>query len=166
MSRPEYAAYAFRYSNPVSEQGCSAGLSQGVTEGRFVIDEHRDTAERLAVVCAHLEEIREDLRRGHSGGEDLVDEVLVTARAGGDITDRLAVLHAVLQAGGDAHGLDGYGDSGPGTRGLRPVGISDRPGEQLYLCPGSRCARYWWPQPATDVPHCAVSGTALRRERL
>ncbi|MEO3749415.1 hypothetical protein [Streptomyces sp. B6B3] len=129
--------------------------------------EHQEAAERLAVVCAYLGEIRRDLLQGPGGDEVPMEQVLTAAQSGGNLAGPLAVLHAVLQAGGDPLGLDGYSDNGQGLRSLRPVGISDdRPGERVYLCPTSRCARYWWPQATVDVPHCAISGTALRRDRL
>ncbi|MFI8192090.1 hypothetical protein ACIF8T_25455 [Streptomyces sp. NPDC085946] len=123
-------------------------------------------AERLAVVCAHLAQIRRDVREGPGGDETPVDLLLATARDGGDVAGPLAVLHAVLQAGGDPQGLDGYTGTGAATRGVRPAGISDRPAETVYLCPAGRCARHWWPRATAAVPHCAISGAALRRERL
>ncbi|MFE0653720.1 hypothetical protein ACFVZH_34680 [Streptomyces sp. NPDC059534] len=125
-----------------------------------------DAAERLAAVCTHLEAIREDLRGGPGGDEGPVEDVLTTARNGGDVASTLAVLHAVLQADGDPQGLDGYTDHASATRGLRPAGISSARAELVYLCPAGRCARHWWPQAAASVPHCAISGSMLRRERL
>ncbi|MFD3993318.1 hypothetical protein [Streptomyces sp. NPDC058583] len=123
-------------------------------------------AERLAAVCAHLEEIRADLRSGPSGEDDLLERVLAAARDGGDVAGTISVLHAVLQAGGDPMGLDGYTDSAGATRGLRPAGISSARTELVYLCPAGRCARYWWPQATAPVPHCAINGSILRQERL
>ncbi|MFE7161713.1 hypothetical protein [Streptomyces sp. NPDC057636] len=123
-------------------------------------------AERLAAVCAHLEEIREDLRSGPGGDEGPAEDVLSVARDGGDVVAALTVLHAILQAGGDPQGLDGYTDHAGATRGLRPAGISSARAELVYLCPAGRCARYWWPQAAAPVPHCTIIGSTLRRERL
>ncbi|MFD5782641.1 hypothetical protein [Streptomyces sp. NPDC126933] len=123
-------------------------------------------AERLAAVCAHLEEIRADLRSGPGGDEGPVERVLAAARDGDDPEGTLAVLHAVLQADGDPQGLDGYTNHAGATRGLRPAGISTTRAELVYVCPAGRCARYWWPQAAVPVPHCAISGIPLRRERL
>ncbi|MFE5108296.1 hypothetical protein [Streptomyces sp. NPDC056663] len=123
-------------------------------------------AERLAAVCAHLEEIRADLRDGPGGDEGPVERVLAAARDGGDTAGALAVLHAVLQAGGDPLGLDGYTDHAGAIRGLRPAGISTTRAEPVYLCPAGRCARYWWPQATVPVPHCTISSSMLRRERL
>ncbi|NGO48155.1 hypothetical protein [Streptomyces ureilyticus] len=123
-------------------------------------------AARLAVVCAYLEEIRTDLREGPGEDEGPVEHLLVTVREGGDLTGPLAALHAILQVGGDPQGLDGYTDHAGTIRGVRPAGISDRPTEQVYLCPIRKCGRYWWPQSTAEVPRCAISGTALRRERL
>ncbi|QXE38142.1 hypothetical protein KQY30_31850 [Streptomyces sp. GMY02] len=125
-----------------------------------------DGAERLAAVCAHLEEIRADLRDGPGGEHGPVERVLAAAHGGGDVVAPLAVLHAVLQAGGDPQGLDGYTDHAGAIRGLRPAGISTTRAEQVYLCPAGRCARYWWPKAAAPVPHCAISNSTLRRERL
>ncbi|MEV5349728.1 hypothetical protein ACIG54_37320 [Streptomyces achromogenes] len=125
-----------------------------------------DGAEGLAAVCAHLEEIRADLRSGPGGDEGPVERVLAAARDGGDVAGTLAVLHAVLQAGGDPQGLHGYADHPRAVRGLRPAGISTTRTEPVYVCPAGRCARYWWPQPAVPVPHCEISSTLLRRERL
>ncbi|TVL90263.1 hypothetical protein CD790_22370 [Streptomyces sp. SAJ15] len=123
-------------------------------------------AERLAAVCAHLGEIRRDLQEGPGGDDAPVDRLLAAARGGGDIAGPLAALHAVLQAGGDPQGLDGYAGAGAATRGVRPVGISDRPAESVYLCPTGRCARYWWPQATAPVPRCAITSAVLRWERL
>ncbi|MFJ4526201.1 hypothetical protein ACIP4Y_35685 [Streptomyces sp. NPDC088810] len=124
----------------------------------------RGSAERLAAVCAHLEEIRRHLREGP--GEGPVERLLDAARDGQDFAGPLMLLHAVLQAGGDPQGLDGYADTGSATRGVRSVGISVQPGERVYLCPDGRCARYWWPQSTGEVPRCAISGNALQPERL
>jgi hypothetical protein len=121
---------------------------------------------RLAGVCAYLEEIRADLRGEPGGDEDPVERVLAAARDGGNVAGPLAELHAVLQAGGDPLGLDGYTDHAGATRGLRPAGISTARAELVYLCPEARCARYWLPLAAVPVPHCAISGTMLRQERL
>lgn len=81
------------------------------------------------------------------------------------------MLHAVLQASCDPLGLDGYTDHTGSTRGIQPAGISNTGipnirAELVYLCPGGRCARYWWPQATSSVPQCAISSTILRRERL
>lgn len=125
------------------------------------------TSERLAAVCAHLEEIRSDLLSGPGGDDAPVEQALAAARGAGDISGPLAALHAILQASGDPQGLDGYTGTGGSSRSVRPVGIgSDRLAERVYLCPESRCTRYWWPQGPAAVPRCAVSGTALRLDRL
>ncbi|MFF2644958.1 hypothetical protein ACFVUB_34600 [Streptomyces niveus] len=123
-------------------------------------------AERLAAVCAHLEEIRADLRSGPGGDEGPVERVLAAARDGEDSAGTLAVLHAVLQADGDPQGLDGYTNHAGATRSLRPAGISTTRAELVYMCPAGRCARYWWPQPAVSVPQCAISSTPLHQGRL
>ena len=125
-----------------------------------------DGAQRLAAVCAHLKEIRADLRGGPGGDEGPVERVLAAARDGGDVAGTLAVLHAVLQADGDPLGLDGYTDHTGATRGLRPAGISTTRAEPVYLCPAGRCARYWLPLTTVPVPHCTISNSMLRRERL
>ncbi|MFF3137677.1 hypothetical protein [Streptomyces mirabilis] len=131
-----------------------------------MVDEQGEAANRLAVACAYLDEIRRDLRQ-ELGEDQALEQVLAAARDGGDLAGPLTALHAVLQAAnGDPLGLDGYAGTGSGTRGLQPVGISDRPGERVYLCPAGRCARYWWPQATTSVPHCHISDADLRRERL
>ncbi|MEO3749413.1 hypothetical protein [Streptomyces sp. B6B3] len=49
-------------------------------------EEHGETAARLAVVCAYLEDIRRDLRQGPGGDEAPVDRVLAAVRDGGDLT--------------------------------------------------------------------------------
>src|SRR5882757_3951440 len=91
-------------------------------------------AERLAAVCAHLEEIRADLRSGPGGDGGPVERVLAATRDSRDVAGTLEVLHAVLQSGGDPQGLDGYADHAGATRGLRPAGISTTRAEPVYLC--------------------------------
>ncbi|MFE3152822.1 hypothetical protein ACFXJ6_40320 [Streptomyces sp. NPDC059218] len=130
--------------------------------------EQEHTVRRLAAVCEQLDDIRRDLRSGPGGDDGPVERVLAAARAGADVADALDGLHAVLQAGGDPWGLDGYADDGPGLRGIWPEGITrPSPGEHVYLCPADRCTRFWWPRRATEpVPECRMSGATLRRKRL
>ena len=132
------------------------------------------TADGLAIVCTNVEEIRSDLRNGAAGDDAVLEGVLAAVRANAQVDEPLEALHTALQADGDAQGLYGYASNGTAVRSLRPAGISgDLPGgggtyggEVTYLCPSNLCARYWWPQGPTPVPHCAISGTALRRDRL
>lgn len=134
-------------------------------------DTAQRTAERLAVVCAHAEEIRDDLRSGTPGGDALLGRLLAAMRTG-DRTDALETLHSALRAAGDPLGLDGYADDVPaGSRSFRPAGVDSSPagghhGEIAYLCPLGTCARYWFPQGPAPVPQCAVGGRAMRRDRL
>ncbi|MEQ4720606.1 hypothetical protein [Nonomuraea sp. B19D2] len=122
-------------------------------------------AEGLAIVCAHVEEIRADLRSGSRGDDAPLERVLATARAGEDIAGPLDALHLALRADGDALGLNGYDEGG--TRAIQAAGITvTDPGEVVYLCPDGRCVRYWWPAGGTPVPRCTISGDALRRDRL
>ncbi|MGW4994214.1 hypothetical protein ACWEQ3_42430 [Streptomyces mirabilis] len=114
----------------------------------------------LAYVCAHLDELRDDLRSDPEGGDGPLDRLLAAVRGDGDVDASLAELHAVMQAGGDALGVYGA------TRGLRPVGLGRDPTETVYVCPAGRCSRYWWPQAATTVPRCEMGGGTLRRVRL
>jgi len=51
-------------------------------------------AERLAAVCAHLEEIRADLRSGPGGDGGPVERVLAATRDSRDVAGTLEVLHA------------------------------------------------------------------------
>ncbi|MEU0163276.1 hypothetical protein ABZ154_31905 [Streptomyces sp. NPDC006261] len=130
-------------------------------------------AERLAVVCAHFEEIRSDLL-AEIGDDSSLQELLRAIRTDEEIPSALEALHTALRAGGDALGLRGYAEDGTVTRGLRPVGISGGAsgggdalgGEITYICPTRRCARFWWPQGPTALPECAITGAPLRRERL
>jgi hypothetical protein len=125
--------------------------------------------EWLAVVCAHLEEIRADLRGGPGGDAGPVERVLSAVRDGSDPEAALTALHAVLQAGGDPLGLDGYGGPPGGLRGLpglRAEGINAPHAEWVYLCPTGRCPRHAWPAAAAPQPRCAIRGTELRLERL
>ncbi|MER5907853.1 hypothetical protein ABT150_48935 [Streptomyces mirabilis] len=131
-------------------------------------DERGHMAGRLAAMCGHLDEIRRDLRSVPGGDDGPVERVLAAVRDGADVAGALDGLHAVLQAGGDPWGLDGYADDGSGLRGIWPDGIArPSPGEHVYLCPADRCTRSWWPRRATEpVPECGMSGAALRRKRL
>ncbi|MFE2498395.1 hypothetical protein [Streptomyces scopuliridis] len=133
-----------------------------------MVDEQGRVAGWLAAVCGRLDEIRRDLRSVPGGDDGAVERVLAAVRDGTDVAGALDGLHAVLQTGGDPWGLDGYADDGSGLRGIRPDGIArPSPGEHVYLCPGDRCARSWWPRRATEpVPECGMSGAALRRKRL
>jgi hypothetical protein len=129
-----------------------------------MVDETDKEAQRrgdaLAYVCAHLEELRNDLCRDPEGDDGPLDRLLAAVRGGGDVDASLAELHAVMQAGGDALGVYGV------TRGLRPVGMGRDPVETVYVCPAARCSRYWWLQAATTVPRCEIDGGTLRRVRL
>ncbi|MEU1483091.1 hypothetical protein [Streptomyces sp. NPDC005752] len=133
----------------------------------------RRTAERLAVVCAHLEDIRSDLL-ADSGDDSTLHAVLGAVGRDEEVSPALEALHTALRAGGDALGLRGYADDGNVTRGLRPVGIGGGAsgggdalgGEVTYVCPARRCARFWWPQGPAEVPDCVITGAPLRRERL
>ncbi|MBT3150004.1 hypothetical protein HTV45_03625 [Streptomyces sp. CHD11] len=118
-----------------------------------------------------MELIRRDLLTSSDGSDGPLEGLLAAVQADGQIADALEVLHAALRADGDALGLYGYADAGTGVRSLRPAGISGTSsgsygGETAYVCPADRCARYWWPDGPASVPHCAISGAALRRERL
>lgn len=127
-----------------------------------------ETAQRLAAVCSGVEDIRRRLR-GHPAGDDTVlEEVLTAARSGGEMAGPVDALHLVLQALGDVQGLYAYSNSGrTADRGVHPAGVDHEcPAEPVYLCPAGRCARFWWPQGPVPVPRCAISGDALRRDRL
>ncbi|WP_159050288.1 hypothetical protein [Streptomyces cellostaticus] len=125
------------------------------------------TAAALAYVCAKLEQIREDLRAGAGGDEAPLDHLLAAIRDSRDLAGPLERLHARLQADGDAMGIYGNIRKGAVGRGLPLAGVdSSSPPEVVYLCPAARCSRYWWPQVATSVPPCTISGQKLRRGRL
>lgn len=125
-------------------------------------DPTEERADALAHVCAHLEEIREDLREGPGGSDAPLERLLSRLRDGGEVTECLEALHAALQAGGDALGVHRSA-----ARGLEAAGIRrDVPVEVLYLCPSGRCSRHAWPDRTGEVPVCAVDGRPLRDERL
>jgi hypothetical protein len=124
-------------------------------------------AEGLAVVCAHVDEIRADLLGGLHADDTPLERVLAAARTGEDLTGPLDALHRALQSDGDPLGLHGYEAGTAGLRALQAIGISATdPGETVYLCPDGRCVRYWWRTGDAPVPGCAISGDALRRDRL
>ena len=127
-----------------------------------------ETARRLAIVCAWEQRIGGRLRSSPLGSDVLVQEVLEAAREGGEVADRVDVLHGVLQALGDQQGLYAYGDHRyTSDRGVHAVGVDrGRPAEPVYFCPTARCTRLWWPQGPVPVPRCTVSGDALCRGRL
>jgi hypothetical protein len=135
-------------------------------------DEARRRAEQVAIVCAHIDDIQEDLCDIRDGDDGPLEAVLAATRNGRDIAASLKELHTALQAGGDALGLHGYSEGGSGNRGPQPLGVngdlaSAGQGHEItYVCPADRCTRYWWPQGAEPVPRCAINGTSLRRERL
>ncbi|MFI0723553.1 hypothetical protein [Streptomyces sp. NPDC021224] len=122
---------------------------------------------RLAVVCANLERIRDDLRDG-SAGEQPLDRVLDAARdEGADIAEPLAALHTALQQDGDSQGLNGYpGARTSSSRSLQAAGLSSRATEPVEVCPIGRCTRHSWPAESGPAPRCAIGGSAFRRGRL
>lgn len=119
----------------------------------------RRTAEALAHFFTHLEDIRDELRRGASRDDGPVDRLLAAVRDDGDIDDAVRLLHEHLQADGDPRGL--YGRTrGTGAQ-LAGFGAADRP-MKVYLCPHRRCTRYHWPEAAPDgPPTCDLDGTPL-----
>lgn len=135
--------------------------------GGVSFEDRGRSADLLAAVCAHAEEIRADLLDGSGGGEAPLDDVLAAMAAGDDLAAPLEALHAVLQASGDALGLLGYSDHVATTRGLRPTGVGEAElVETVYLCPAGRCTRYWFPVGSAPVPHCRLDGVPLRADRL
>lgn len=125
----------------------------------------------LAIVCANVEDIRRRLRGYPAGDDTVLEEVLTAALGEGEMAGPVGELHAVLQALGDAQGLYAYSDNGRtadrGVHSVHPAGVDHEcPAEPVYLCPAGRCARFWWPQGPVPVPHCAISGDTLRRDRL
>ncbi|MCX5238981.1 hypothetical protein OG824_27655 [Streptomyces prunicolor] len=128
------------------------------------------TAAAMAYVCVHLEQVRDDLRTGPGGDEGPLDRLLAAVGNGRDLTVPLDLMHARLQSDGDAAGIYGRINNGTATRNLRPAGVDGAghtgAAETVYLCPAARCARVWWPQAATPIPQCEISGETLCRERL
>ncbi len=124
-----------------------------------------ETAQRLAAVCSSVEEIRKRLHNSPAGNDGILEEVLIAARRDGEIAGPVDVLHAVLQGLGDARGLHAYIRTA--DRGVHPAGADrESTSEPVYLCPAAQCARFWWSQGPVPVPRCAISGGALRRDRL
>ncbi|WP_369263628.1 hypothetical protein [Streptomyces sp. R35] len=128
------------------------------------------TAAALAYVCTNVEQIREDLRSGLCGDDTPLEQLLAAIRHGDDLIGPLDLLHAHLQADGDARGIYGHSGDSSTIRSFRPAGIDSSsppgPSEVVYLCPATRCSRIWWPQATASVPQCRISGEHLRRERL
>jgi hypothetical protein len=148
------------------ELAAVTGLSARVWgESMTGIDE---TTRRLAIVCANVEKIRRRLRDGPTGDDAVLEGLLTAARGDGGTTRAVDVLHAVLQSLGDAQGLYAFSEHGrTADRGVRAVGVDrDASAEPVYLCPGRRCARYWWPQGPVPIPRCAISGDPLCRDEL
>ncbi|WP_328668246.1 hypothetical protein OG905_13715 [Streptomyces sp. NBC_00322] len=103
-----------------------------------------------------------------------MDQILMALRddEAACTSELLDELHDALQEVGDAVGI-------PGSRRslIHPTGLPSERGipavhhnEIVFLCPGDRCSRYWWPpeDPDSDTdetaPNCAVSGSRLRWE--
>ncbi|MET8114444.1 hypothetical protein ACWG5P_21960 [Streptomyces prasinus] len=126
-------------------------------------------ADALAYVCAHLPELRVELREGYEGSEAPLTRVVAAAREGGDVGRALEGLHAAIQRDGDALGLFGYVDEaftrGPVAAGTSRVPVGT-PADTVYVCPDGRCTRYWLPQGTDSVPGCVIGERPLRRERL
>lgn len=128
-----------------------------------------EEAQRLAIVCANVEKIRKRLRESRAGSDAVLEELLSAARGGGDVEGAVNVLHAVLQALGDAQGLYAYSENRrpTGRSGVHAAGVHhNHLSEPVFLCPAHRCSRYWWPQGPAPVPRCEISGDALRRDWL
>ncbi|MFF4503011.1 hypothetical protein [Streptomyces sp. NPDC001401] len=125
-------------------------------------------ADAMAYVCAHRDTLREELHRIGAGDEQVLDRLLAEAAAGTDAWPPLLdQLNEAILADGDALGLFGRGTQGTATRELRPAGIAVTPvSEVVYVCPATRCSRYWWPDAGAQTPECAVDGEPLLRARL
>ncbi|MHC3471614.1 hypothetical protein ACYF6T_23365 [Streptomyces sp. 7R007] len=125
-------------------------------------------ADAMAYVCAHRDRLRDELRQLGDGHEQVLERLLEQAAGDADgWAELLDRLDEALLAEGDALGLYGRGARGPSVRDLRPAGIAAAPaGEVVYVCPGARCSRHWWPESGGDTPACAVEGRPLRRARL
>ena len=121
--------------------------------------------EGLAYVCAHLHELRPQVRK-EAIPLDPIETLILALRADEDIQGPLDRLHAILQREGDALGVYGHTGAGAGTRGLRPLGVNADPVETVYVCPAQRCSRYWWPQAGALPPHCRLLDERLRRKVL
>ncbi|MFI6004870.1 hypothetical protein ACIA98_31440 [Streptomyces sp. NPDC051366] len=126
-----------------------------------------ETARRLGIVCANADRIRGRLRRGPTGNDAVLQEVLTAVQDGRETARPVDDLHAVLQSLGDNQGLYAYGGTGStAERRVHAAGVHrDRSGESVYLCPADRCTRYGWPGHG-PAPVCAVSGDPLRLDRL
>lgn len=128
--------------------------------------------DRIAYVCEHHAVLRELLER--TGDASRLDQILMALRddEAACTSELLDELHDALQEVGDAVGI-------PGSRRslIHPTGLPSERGipavhhnEIVFLCPGDRCSRYWWPpeDPDSDTdetaPNCAVSGSRLRWE--
>ncbi|MEU0216595.1 hypothetical protein ABZ281_16370 [Streptomyces sp. NPDC006265] len=117
-----------------------------------------------------MQEIREDLGGNQTdvmGDPPLLIDLRQALVAGQQCGPALEAIHQALRDAGDALGL--YGRVQPSDRGLVPDGVDTaKPPpshEVVYLCPVDQCSRYSWPQPGSP-PRCAISGQALREDRL
>ncbi|MDX3113314.1 hypothetical protein [Streptomyces scabiei] len=131
--------------------------------------ESGEAAQRLAIVCERADDIRRRLRDSPARDDAVLEELLTAAREGGETAGPVDVLHGVLRALGDYQGLYTYSGDGmrAGDRGVHLAGADrEHASEPVYLCPAARCTRSWWPQGPVPVPRCAISGDALRRDRL
>lgn len=134
----------------------------GLLGGDLVAD--KLNADGVAYVCTHLEEIRDGLRCGATGGNEgdeaeELEQLLVAVRGGGDVGAALRRLHERLLAEGDSLGVLGQSRGTP----AQFVGVAEpyRP-EPIYLCPSRRCSRFCWPKAsAEEPPICEIDGAAM-----
>ncbi|MEU6957429.1 hypothetical protein [Streptomyces sp. NPDC045714] len=137
----------------------------GLRRSRDAMDDRHDartggTGDDIAYVCSRLDRIREDLQTYGPHGDEPLERVVTSVRAGQDPTAPLDALHEALLSAGDATGVRSQG------RGLFPIGVdSQRPDEWLLLCPTGQCSRHAWPD-AQEPSGCRITGQPLRRERL
>ncbi|MFB4273163.1 hypothetical protein [Nonomuraea sp. GTA35] len=119
-------------------------------------------SEAIEYVCEHLADIRWQLEQAGDTGP--LDRLLAAVRADAEVNDLIRTLHDALQSGGDALGVYGH------VRSALPKALSDfglaRPKHTLYLCPGRRCTRYAWFDPAASPPVCAIDSAPMVPERL
>jgi len=126
-------------------------------------------ADGIDYVCGHLADIRASLE--YDGGDaTALDRLLASLKTGADTARLLDDLDAAVQASGDQVGVYGHVRAAEGLEsvtGASMPGIgSPQPAEVVYLCPGRRCSRVWWPGASAAIPVCTLNGQPLSAERL